>query len=156
MQIQRAYREALAKGFPFCTGLRIALNHGQYRLLPIQIGSREEGGDRYEFFGHGVVELTRLTTGKASREIDEIRNLLITQGYPEATVNRFFAPMLRRNVDVIDKREEARGFYAYINPNGSLVNEGWSRRSISFRDSRTSRRTAVSSGCSTATAPMSR
>ncbi|MGE4190770.1 MAG: hypothetical protein AB7G12_12840, partial [Thermoanaerobaculia bacterium] len=124
VQIQRAYREALAKGFPFCTGLRIALNHGQYRLLPIQIGSREEGGDRYEFFGHGVVELTRLTTGKASREIDEIRNLLITQGYPEATVNRFFAPMLRRNVDVIDKREEARGFYAYINPNGSLVNEG--------------------------------
>ena len=124
IQIQRAYREALAKGFPFCTGLRIALNHGQYRLLPIQIGGRDEGGDRYEFFGHGVVELSRLTTGKASREIDEIRNLLITQGYPEATVNRFFAPLLRRNVDVINKSEEARGFYAYINPNGSMVNEG--------------------------------
>ena len=124
IQIQRTYREALARGFPFCTGLRIALNHGQYRLLPIQIGGREEGGDRYEFFGHGVVELSRLTTGKASREIDEIRNLLITQGYPETTVNRFFAPMLRRNVDVIDKREEARGFYAYINSNGSMVNEG--------------------------------
>jgi hypothetical protein len=122
--IQRAYREALTKGFAFSGGLRIALNHGQYRLLPIQIGGRDEGGDRYEFFGHGVVELTRLTTGKASREIDEIKTLLVTQGYPEATVNRFFAPMTRQNVDVIDKREESRGFFAYINPNGSLVNEG--------------------------------
>ncbi len=124
IHIQRAYREALSKGFPFCNGLRIALNHGQYRLLPIQIGGKDEGGDRYEFFGHGVVELSRLTTGKASREIDEIKNLLITLGYPETTVNRFFAPMTQRNVDLVDKQEEKRGFYAYINQNGSLVNEG--------------------------------
>jgi hypothetical protein len=123
IQIQRAYREALTKGFPFSKGLRIALNHGQYRLLPIQIGAASES-ERYEFFGHGVVELTRLTTGKTTREIEEIKTLLITQGYPESTVNRFFAPMTRHSVDVIDKREEARGFYAYINPNGSLVNEG--------------------------------
>ncbi len=124
VQIQRAYREALAKGFPFSKGLRIALNHGQYRLLPIQIGGKDEGGDRYEFFGHGVVELTRLTSGKASREIDEITTLLITLGYPETVVNRFFAPMTRQNLDVVNKREESRGFYSYINPNGSLVNEG--------------------------------
>ncbi len=124
MHIQRAYREALARGFPFSNGLRIALNHGQYRLLPIQIGGKEEGGDRYEFFGHGVVELTRLTSGKASREIDEIKTLLITLGYPEAVVNRFFAPMTRQNLDVVNKLEESRGFYSYINPNGSLVNEG--------------------------------
>ena len=112
------------EGFPFSKGLRIALNHGQYRLLPIQIGGKEEGGDRYEFFGHGVVELTRLTSGKASREIDEIKTLLITLGYPEAVVNRFFAPMTRQNLDVVNKVEESRGFYSYINPNGSLVNEG--------------------------------
>jgi hypothetical protein len=121
--IQRAYREALERGFPFSKGLRIALNHGQYRLLPIQIGSVSEG-ERYEFFGHGVVELTRLTTGKGTREIEEIKTLLVTQGYPESTVNRFFAPMTHSNVDVIDKDEESRGFYAYINHNGSLVNEG--------------------------------
>lgn len=121
--IQRAYREALAKGFPFSKGLRIALNHGQYRLLPIQIGAQAEF-ERYEFFGHGVVELTRLTTGKGTREIEEIKNLLITHGYPESTVNRFFAPMTRQNLDVVDKGEETRGFYSYINPNGSLVNEG--------------------------------
>jgi hypothetical protein len=123
LQIQRAYREALTKGFPFSKGLRIALNHGQYRLLPIQIGAQSES-ERYEFFGHGVVELTRLTTGKGTREIEEIKNLLITQGYPESTVNRFFAPMTRQNLDVVDKGEETRGFYAYINHNGSLVNEG--------------------------------
>lgn len=121
--IQRAYREALERGFPFSKGLRIALNHGQYRLLPIQIGAASEG-ERYEFFGHGVVELTRLTTGKGTREIEEIKTLLVTQGYPESTVNRFFAPMSHTNVDVIDKDEESRGFYAYINHNGSLVNEG--------------------------------
>ena len=123
IQIQRAYREALERGFPFSKGLRIALNHGQYRLLPIQIGAQAES-ERYEFFGHGVVELTRLTTGKGTREIEEIKTLLITQGYPESTVNRFFAPMTQTNVDVIDKGEESRSFYAYINHNGSLVNEG--------------------------------
>ena len=123
IQIQRAYREALKKGFPFSKGLRIALNHGQYRLLPIQMGSQSEA-ERYEFFGHGVVELTRLTTGKGSRDIEELKTLLITHGYPEATVHRFFAPMLRGNVDVVDKSEQAREFYAYINDTGSLVNEG--------------------------------
>ena len=121
--IQRAYREALTRGFPFSKGLRIALNHGQYRLLPIRIGAAAES-ERYEFFGHGVVELTRLTTGKGTRDIEEIKNLLITYGYPESAVNRFFAPMMRQNVDVVEKEEVQRGFYAYINENGSLINEG--------------------------------
>jgi len=123
LQIQRAYREALQKGFPFSKGLRIALNHGQYRLLPIQMGSRAEA-ERYEFFGHGVVELTRLTTGKGNRDIEELKTFLVTHGYPEATVHKFFAPMLRANLDVVDQREKAREFYAYVNGNGSLVNEG--------------------------------
>jgi hypothetical protein len=121
--IQRSYREALTRGFPFSKGLRLALNHGQYRLLPIRIGAASES-ERYEFFGHGVVELSRLTTGKGARDIDEIKNLLVTYGYPETTVNRFFAPMVRHNIDVVDKGEHQRGFYAYINENGSLVNEG--------------------------------
>ncbi|MBP1643472.1 MAG: hypothetical protein H6Q03_2141 [Acidobacteria bacterium] len=121
--IQRAYREALTRGFPFSKGLRLALNHGQYRLLPIRIGAATES-ERYEFFGHGVVELTRLTTGKSARDIEEIKNLLVTYGYPETTVNRFFAPMVRHNIDVVEKDEHERGFYAYINENGTLVNEG--------------------------------
>ncbi len=123
LQIQRAYREALARGFPFSKGLRIALNHGQYRLLPIQMGSERES-ERYEFFGHGVVELTRLTTGKGNRDIEELKTMLIAFGYPEATVNRFFAPMVRQNIDIVDRAERAREFHAYINENGGLVNEG--------------------------------
>ena len=123
VQIQRQYRQALAEGFPFGKGLRLALNHGQYRLLPIQSGLPGEG-ERYEFFGHGVVELTRLTSGKTTREIEEIKTMMIARGYPEATVNRFFAPMTQHNVDIVDKREESRDFYSYINQNGNLVNEG--------------------------------
>lgn len=120
--IQRLYRTALREGFAFDRGLRIALNFGHYRLIPFQ-GSHGNH-ERYEFFGHGVIELSRLVTGKATREIDEIKNMLINRGYPEPTVDRFFAPLTRKNLDVIDKSEETRAFYAYVNANGTLVNEG--------------------------------
>ena len=120
---QRHYHKIVDEGFPFNRGLRIALNYGQYRLLPIQ-SSMAADGERYEFFGHGVVELSRLTTGKGVRDLDEIKILLLNLGYPEATVNRFFAPLLGDNMDVVDKREESRPFYAYLNQNGTLINEG--------------------------------
>jgi hypothetical protein len=58
------------------------------------------------------------------REIDETRTLLIGLGYPAHEVDSFFAPMMSQNVDLIDKGEEQRQFYAYINRNGALVNEG--------------------------------
>ena len=123
LQVQRYYSQALAEGFPFSRGMRIALNFGHYRLLPLQGGAAGEP-DRYEFFGHGVVELTRLTTGKSMREIEEIKNLLVNLGYNEAAVHTFFAPLAASGGDVVDKREERRSFYSYINRNGSLVNEG--------------------------------
>jgi hypothetical protein len=123
VQIQRYYKQELTEGFPFDRGMRIALNYGQYRLIPIGRGGADQG-ERYEFFGHGLVELSRLTTGKASREIDEIRTLLVTYGYPESAVHRFFAPLMQGDVDVVDRYEDARGFRAYINRNGSLINEG--------------------------------
>ena len=123
IELQRYYQRALAEGFPFNRGMRIALNYGEYRLLPI-----EEGGSgtapRYEFFGHGIVELTRLVTGKTMREIDEIKTLLIGLGYSPGEVESFFAPAMRQNVDLVEKTEETRKFYCYINRNGSLVNEG--------------------------------
>jgi hypothetical protein len=123
IHVQRVYRQALEEGFPFDRGMRVALNYSQYRLIPIataQPGQEE----RYEFFGHGLVELSRLTTGKALREIEDLKTMLVTQGYPEQTVHRFFAPMLHRDVDLVDKAEHSRRFYAYINRNGHLVNEG--------------------------------
>ena len=123
LQVQRFYTQALADGFPFNRGLRIALNFAQYRLLPIHGGGVGEP-ERYEFFGHGVVELSRLTTGKSMRELEEFKVLLLNLGYPEATVHRFFAPLATADHDVVDKREERRRFYAYLNRNGSLVNEG--------------------------------
>jgi len=122
LHVQRYYEQALADGFPFDRGLRLALNYGHYRLIPM--GGGPEESERYEFFGHGLVELSRLATGKATREIEEVKNMLITQGYPEATVQRFFAPLTQGNLDLVDKREEARQFHAYIDRNGNLVNRG--------------------------------
>ncbi len=122
VHLQRYYVEAVREGLPFDRGMRIALNHGPYRLIPM--GGRPEEGERYEFFGPGLVELSRLTTGKATQEVDEVKTMLLNQGYPEATVHRFFAPLAQKNVDVVDKKEEARTFYAYINRNGTLHNNG--------------------------------
>lgn len=122
IQLQRYYVAAVREGLSFDRGLRIALNFGPYRLIPMS--SRPEEGERYEFFGAGLVELSRLTTGKATQEIDEVKTMLINQGYPEATVHRFFSPLSSKNLDVVDKKEESRPFYAYINRNGTLHNNG--------------------------------
>ena len=122
VHLQRYYVEAVREGLPFDRGMRVALNYGPYRLIPM--GGRPEEGERYEFFGPGLVELSRLTTGKATQEVDEVKTMLLNQGYPEATVHRFFAPLASKNVDVVDKKEEARTFYAYINRNGTLHNNG--------------------------------
>ena len=122
IHLQRYYVQAVQEGLPFDRGMRIALNYGPYRLIPM--GGRAGEGERYEFFGPGLVELSRLTTGKATQEVDEVKTMLINQGYPETTVHNFFAPLSSKNVDVVDKKEESRPFYAYINRNGTLHNNG--------------------------------
>jgi hypothetical protein len=120
VEIQRCYADNRRKGFAFNKGVRIALNFGYYRLLPMK-GS---GNERItEFYGPGIVELSRLTTGKATREIDDFATFLLTHGYDPAKVQTFFAP-LARGVDVIDHTQHAREFYAYVNNSGHLVNEG--------------------------------
>ncbi len=123
IHIQRAYAHALTEGFPFDQGLRIALNHGFYRLIPMGDGG-PQGGERYEFFGHGLVELSRLATGKTTREVEDIKNLLLHFGYPAHAVERFFEPLQRLDVELVDKSEETRPFYAYLDRNGSLINQG--------------------------------
>ncbi|HSY48446.1 MAG TPA: hypothetical protein VLC46_06525 [Thermoanaerobaculia bacterium] len=120
VEIQRCYADVRRKGFAFNKGLRVALNFGYYRLLPMK-GS---GNERItEFYGPGIVELSRLTTGKANKEIDEFASFLLTHGYDSSKVQSFFAP-LARGVDVIDHTQHAREFYAYVNNSGHLVNEG--------------------------------
>ena len=103
-----------------CASPSISLTTGS---SPIQ--SHMGGGQsRYEFFGQGVVELSRLTTGKGMREIEETKNMLLNFGYPRQAVMRFFEPLSEHGLDVVDKTEESRSFHAYINRNGTLVNEG--------------------------------
>jgi hypothetical protein len=120
VEIQRFYSERRRKGFAFNKGLRIALNFGYYRLLPMK-GS---GSERItEFYGPGIVELSRLTTGKANKEIEEFASFLVAHGYDQMKVQNFFQP-LARGVDVIDHAQHAREFYAYVNATGHLVNEG--------------------------------
>ena len=122
VEIQRFYAEMKRKGFSFNKGLRIALNYGYYRLLPMK-ASADSGEQITEFYGPGIVELSRLTTGKASKEIEDVANFLVAHGYDEHKVQQFFAP-LAGGLDVIDKSQSAREYYAYIDGNGHLVNEG--------------------------------
>lgn len=72
VRLQRFYRQALREDFPFDRGMRIALNYGPYRLLPIQ---GTGAGRHYEFFGHGIVELTRLVSGKSTHDLDDTSTL---------------------------------------------------------------------------------
>lgn len=122
VEIQRFYEEMKRKGFSFNKGLRIAINYGYYRLLPMKT-SADSAEQITEFYGPGIVELSRLTTGKANREMEEIASYLVAHGYDEHKVTQFFAPMAGTG-DVIDKTQSAREYYAYIDGNGHLVNEG--------------------------------
>ncbi|MEM9553177.1 MAG: hypothetical protein AAGC60_02885 [Acidobacteriota bacterium] len=122
IRVQRLYPEFVAADFPFDRGMRVALNFGEYRLLPLEMpGSHEP---QYEFFGHGLVELSRLSTGKKTQEIEDFKNYLLAQGYPDDAVYKFFAPLTRRSAELVSKIDEQRRFFAYINSNGSLINEG--------------------------------
>ena len=122
IEIQRFYAEMKRKGFSFNRGLRIALNYGYYRLLPMRT-SLDSNEKIVEFYGPGIVELSRLTTGKAEKEIEEIAAFLVAHGYDQFKVQQFFAP-LARGVDMIDRDAHTRDYYAYLDANGHLVNEG--------------------------------
>jgi hypothetical protein len=124
IHIQRLYPKFVdERKFPFDRGLRIALNYGEYRLLPLEADTKA-GEARYEFFGHGLVELSRLTTGKKTQEVEAFKTYLVSQGYSDSAVNQFFAPMSQRNQDLVSRIDEARRFYAYINQTSTLINEG--------------------------------
>lgn len=122
VEIQRYYDELRRKGFAFDRGLRIALNYGYYRLLPMR--GRPTSGDRsMEFYGPGVVELSRLTTGKAIKDVEEIETYLISHGYDLASVQKFFSP-LTSGASGTTRSTDQRSFHAEVDGNGHLVNEG--------------------------------
>jgi hypothetical protein len=119
-EIQQAYDRLRRSGFPFDQGIRIALNHGVYRLLPMLGSDREIR--RFEFFGHGIVELSRLTTGKSSREVAEIAEFLIHSGYDAAEVESFLAPIAEARS--ADRSSHDRQYKVALDSHGELVNEG--------------------------------
>jgi hypothetical protein len=121
IDIQQFYAQQRRDGFAFNKGMRIALNYGYYRLLPMQVSS--DGTQLMEFYGPGIVELSRLTTGKATKEVEDIQHLLLSHGYDQSEVYRFFAP-LARGVERADDTQQQREFYAHVNENGHLINEG--------------------------------
>jgi hypothetical protein len=121
IEVQQFYSAMRTRGFAFNRGMRIALNYGYYRLLPMQVSTG--GAEIKEFYGPGIVELSRLTSGKATKEIADIQHLLLTHGYDQMEVLKFFAP-LSREVDTNEETLQQREFFAYINASGHLVNEG--------------------------------
>ncbi|MBW3672414.1 MAG: hypothetical protein KY432_12175, partial [Acidobacteria bacterium] len=122
VRMQQLYGALRSSGFVFDKGLRIALNYGYYRLLPLGAQSASEQ-PLVEFYGPGIVELSRLTTGKSTQAIAEIQQYLIAHGYSEKEVVRFFAPVMK-SASGEPERDRDREFYAYMDPNGNLVNEG--------------------------------
>jgi class 3 adenylate cyclase len=119
-EIQQVYEQLRGAGFPFNHGIRIAVNYGVFRLLPMLHPG--PGTERFEFFGHGIVELARLTTGKSTREISDIAEFLVHSGYDPGEVDLFLSPLAsaRRGHEEISTRPYA----ATLDSHGELVNEG--------------------------------
>jgi hypothetical protein len=119
-EIQHVYEQLRVIGFPFNHGIRMALNFGVYRLLPMLHPGIE--AKRFEFFGHGIVELARLTTGKSAREVSDIAEFLVHAGYDPAEVDAFLAPLssIRGGAEA----GATRRYTATIDAHGELVNEG--------------------------------
>jgi len=120
IDVQSFYTQTKKKGFAFNKGMRVAVNYGYYRLLPMQVST--DGTEIMEFYGPGIVELSRLTSGKATKEIEEIQHLLLSHGYDQLEVYKFFAPLSRSSAE--GDSLQGREYYAYIDENGHLVNEG--------------------------------
>ncbi|RLE26845.1 MAG: hypothetical protein DRJ65_04655 [Acidobacteria bacterium] len=119
-EIQQAYDRLRHEGFPFDKGLRIAVNAAEYRLLPMR--GADAGRPTYEFFGHGIVELARLTTGKSTREVSQVAELLVHAGYDPEHVDDFLRPLIEARVK---KTGQARRLYAAtLDDHGELINEG--------------------------------
>ena len=119
-ELRLLYEGMRKEGFAFDRGLRIAANVGTYHLLPMV--STAVNRPHFEFFGHGLVELARLTTGKTTHEVEDITDFLISSGYDLNRVIQFLEPVRHatRFADILKDRPYA----AFIAENGELVNLG--------------------------------
>ncbi|MGE5237136.1 MAG: hypothetical protein ACM3O7_12395 [Acidobacteriota bacterium] len=119
-EIRILYERLRHQGFPFDRGLRLAINVGTYHLLPM--GADADERTRFEFFGHGLVELARLTTGKTALEVEDIADFLIASGYDVHRVLDFLEPV--RHGSRFPDHVRERPYAAYLSENEELVNLG--------------------------------
>lgn len=112
------YEELREQGCPFNHGLRMALNVGTYHLLPMMGGQKVS----FEFFGQGLVELSRLTTGKSPKEVEDIADFLVARGYDLHKVLEFLEPV--RHESRLPEFAQERPYAAYLLENGELQNLG--------------------------------
>ncbi|MFH1176830.1 MAG: hypothetical protein V1750_05430 [Acidobacteriota bacterium] len=129
-ELRILYERLCHQGFPFERGLRLAVNVGVYHLLPMTHGGA--GQPHFEFFGHGLVELARLTTGKTTHEVEDIADFLIAAGYQVQRVLEFLEPV-RQSPRYPDHVRE-RPYSAFLVENRELVNLGGVATEAFLRD----------------------
>ncbi len=113
-----AYEKLREEGCPFDRGLRMACNVGTYHLMPMLSGEEV----RFEFFGPGLVELSRLTTGKSAKEVEDIAEFLVARGYELHRVLQFLEPVRSAARAPADMEQRPSG--AYLLEGGQLQNLG--------------------------------
>lgn len=119
-ELRTLYERLRTEGFPFDRGLRLAVNVGTYHLFALARAT--EGRPHFEFLGHGLVELARLTTGKSTKEVEDITDFLIASGYDVHQVLAFLEPV--RHASRAPEHAHERPYVAYLAENGELVNRG--------------------------------
>jgi|YNPBryunderm2012_1023409.scaffolds.fasta_scaffold01736_6 hypothetical protein len=119
-ELRILYERFRRQGFPFDRGLRLAANVGTYHLVPMVAGKGAR--PHFEFFGHALVELVRLTTGKTTKEVDDITDFLLAAGYDINRVLEFLEPV--RHASRVPEHARERPYAAYVAENGELANLG--------------------------------
>jgi hypothetical protein len=129
-ELRTLYERVRGQGFPFDRGLRLAINVGTYHLFALARAT--EGRPHFEFLGHGLVELARLTTGKSTKEVEDITDFLISSGYDVHQVLAFLEPV--RHASRAPDHTHERAYAAYLAENGELVNRGGVATEAFLRD----------------------
>jgi hypothetical protein len=119
-ELRILYERLRHQGFPFDRGLRLAVNVGTYHLVPMT--TRADDRPHFEFFGHALVELVRLTTGKTTKEVEDITDFLLAAGYDINRVLEFLEPV--RHEARAPEHARERPYAAFVAENGELVNRG--------------------------------
>jgi len=128
-ELRVLYERLRRQGFPFDRGMRLAVNVGAYHLLHMPTGDEKP---HFEFFGHGMVELARLTTGKTTQEVEDIADFLIASGYSVHRVLEFLEPV--RQSPRYPENVRERPYAAFLVENRELVNLGGVATEAFLRD----------------------